>query len=36
MSAEEAATYGLVDKVLQSRQELPADTAETDGNDAKK
>jgi len=36
MSAEEAAAYGLVDKVLQSRKELPADAAETDGDDAKK
>tara|TARA_B110000914_G_scaffold223791_1_gene240077 strand:- start:1167 stop:1568 length:402 start_codon:yes stop_codon:yes gene_type:complete len=39
MSAEEAAAYGLVDKVLQSRKELPADAAQTegaDGDDAKK
>ena len=33
MSAEESAEYGLVDKVLESRKELPADD---DADDAKK
>lgn len=33
MSAEESAKYGLVDKVLESRKELPADD---DADDAKK
>ncbi len=36
MSAEESAAYGLVDKVLQSRKELPDETAEKTGDDAKK
>jgi ATP-dependent Clp protease protease subunit len=36
MSAEDSAAYGLVDKVLQSRKELPEDTAEKTGDDAKK
>lgn len=36
MSAEESTAYGLVDKVLQSRKELPDETTEKTGDDAKK
>jgi len=36
MSAEDSAAYGLVDKVLQSRQELPEGNAEKSDDDAKK
>jgi len=36
MSAEDSASYGLVDKVLQSRKELPDDSPEKSDDDAKK
>jgi ATP-dependent Clp protease protease subunit len=36
MSAEESTDYGLVDKVLESRKELPDNGADTDADDAKK
>ncbi|HCC21583.1 MAG TPA: ATP-dependent Clp protease proteolytic subunit [Verrucomicrobiales bacterium] len=35
MSAEESAAYGLVDKVLESRKELPDDTKAGSGDDTK-
>lgn len=36
MSAEESAAYGLVDKVLESRKELPENGTTDSGDDAKK